>query len=806
MQSLSKKVLILGAGNMGMSISAHFANIGIESFLLDIDPSIEIGFASETQSPMMRSQKLSNRVDRIAKSLLESSPANLYIPENINLINVLDASELPSVVEAADWIIEAVTEKYEVKKNLLQQVQKHRKPGTIISSTSSSISINALASILPTECRHHFLGTHFFKPVRYRRLLEIIPCTDTLPEVLDDVMEFTHKMLGKGVVVAKDSPYFIAARIAAYDILAALYAAEEEGMTVEEVDTIMGPAMGRPESAVFHTADMLGLDAVVSVLQSILLSHSNGKQEFFFPPDFVAGMIEKNWIGDKTGQGFYCHPSEKVDKTLFLDFKTMQYYPLQKPWFPSIGITQLIPDIPNRIKTLISITDRVGQFVWKMLKKTLLFSAGGLQEIADDLVSIDRALKWGYNWELGPFEIWDSIGLNDSVRRMEKEGDCIPPWIEELLSSGRKSFYSGSRTNGILFYDLKTSDSKQLPDTPGTLFLSDRYINNYLVRTNDSANLLDIGDDVVCLEFASDHNAFDDALIDMIWQSVEELEKRFVGLVIGNQGVDFSMGLNLLELMKHAEENNWDVLERHLHNFQNALSVLKYCRKPVIVAPFQRTLMAACEMVLSASQVQAAAETYMGLTEIHFGLLPVGGGIKELLVRSQKQTPALEKKNATEKTVIPCSLRHMFKNLVSARLSNNAQDARKSGFLKDEDQITYNPDRLIFEAKQAVIKKVEDGFFPPEKCVIKVTGTDGYNELINVAADLGKSGEINDYDLYVADKLAKVITGGDVTHGTVVREQHILDLQRENFLLLLGEERTRHRIQYMFKTEALIRS
>ncbi|KKM10882.1 3-hydroxyacyl-CoA dehydrogenase [Clostridiales bacterium PH28_bin88] len=801
------KAMVLGSGVMGSTIAAHLANVGIPTYLLDIVPG-ELTEEEKWKGLTLENPVVRNRLAARGKEgALKARPAAFYVPENADLVSVGNLEDNLSWASEVDWIIEVVVERLDVKRDLFQKLEAYRRPGTIVSSNTSGISINAMAEGRSEDFRRHFLGTHFFNPPRYMRLLEVIPGRDTLPEVVEFMMGFGHRVLGKGVVLAKDTPNFVANRIGVYGMVATINAMVEDGLTVEQVDAITGPAMGRPKSATYRTADLVGLDTFMHVARNVRDSLADpGEKREFLTPEFLEEMLKNRWLGDKSGQGFYKKvKSEQGKEVLSLDYRTLEYRPQQKAKFPSLEAAKAVEDLPKRLKGLVYAQDPAGKFAWKIMKKTLLYSAARVPEIADDIVNIDRGMKWGFNWELGPFEAWDAIGVEESVARMRQEGETIPPLVEKLLAKGYKSFYrkEGGKT---WYFDQESGEYQALSHVPDVIFLPDLKEQRRVVKSNAGASLVDLGDGVACLEFHSKSNAIGSDIVEMIRYSVEEVSKNFAGLVLGNHGKNFSVGANLVLILLEAQDDNWEDLDMMVRQFQGAAMALKHCPKPVVAAPFQMALGGGCEMVLAAHRVQASAETYMGLVEVGVGLLPAGGGTKEMLLRAMERIPS-QPGSQVPLNIDPTSfVARAFENIATAKVSTSGPDAQRLGYLRTTDGITINPDRVIYEAKQAVLAIAREGFKPPQPAKVRVLGRQGYAGLDLMVYTLHQGGYISDYDAHIARKIARVLSGGDVSPGTVVTEQYILDLERENFLSLLGELRTQQRIQHMLATGKPLRN
>jgi len=799
MRQKIKKAAVLGAGAMGSAIAAHLANVGIPSFLLDIVPN-ELTGAEKKKGLTLESPEVRNRFAAAGKKRIqESSPAPLYLKEDADLIKVGNFEDHLSWVSEVDWIVEAVIEDLKAKRDLFGRVIPFLKEEAVVSSNTSGISIRKMCEGFPRDFEERFLGTHFFNPPRYMKLLEIIPSPSTPKTLMEQMANVGEKVLGKGIVFAKDTPNFIGNRIGAYSIAVTIKTMMEEGYRIEEVDQITGPAMGRPKSATFRTADLVGLDVMVHVAKNLYESVPEG--EIFLFPSFAHQMLKNQWLGQKTQQGFYKKvKQEGKEEILVLDYQGLEYRPQAKVNFPSIEMGKNIAHVGERIKSLVTSPDRGGQFAWKVLKKTLLYSAEKIPEISDDVVSIDRAMRWGYNWELGPFETWDAIGVKSSVKRMEKEGDEIPPLVERLLSQGYASFYE-RREGQTLYFDLGAGQYQQIPEKPEIIFLPSLKDRKKTVLSNPGASLVDLGDGVACLEFHSKMNTIGEDTIQMMHNGLREVSEGFDGLVIGNQGENFSAGANLMLVLFEIQDENWDEIERMVKTFQDSLMVVKYFEKPVVAAPFGLTLGGGCEICLSSARIRAAAETYMGLVEVGVGLIPAGGGTKEMLLRFTEGVPP-----GVSADLFPF-VRQAFETVATAKVSTSAKEAKKMGFMKSTDGITINRDDLIQSAKQAVLSMVREGYEPPPpRKRIKVLGEKGYALLEVGLFYMREGGYISQYDEHVAKKLARVFSGGNLPPGSEVTEQYILDLEREAFLSLCGEPRTQERIEYMLKTGRPLRN
>jgi 3-hydroxyacyl-CoA dehydrogenase len=797
-----KKVAVLGAGAMGSAIAAHLANVGIPSFLLDIVPK-EMTEVEKKKGLSLESPEVRNRFAILGKKRAqESSPAAFYWREDADLITVGNFEDHLSWVKQADWIIEAIVEDLNLKRDLFKKLVPFLKEGTVVSSNTSGISIQKMCEGFSRDFEERFLGMHFFNPPRYMRLLEIIPAFSTSKSVVERMADMGERILGKGVVFAKDTPNFIANRIGAFSVAITLKTMAEEGYGIEEVDQITGPAMGRPKSATFRTADLVGLDVMVHVANNLCQALKDEKEkEYFQLPPFIHHMLKNQWLGQKTQQGFYKRvKGEGREDFLVMDYRKLDYRSQEKVSLPSVEMGKNIDDVRERIKTLVLSPDRGGQFAWKTLKKTLLYSAEKIPEISDDVVNIDRGMSWGYNWELGPFEQWDAIGLKSSVERMEKEGEKIPPLVERLLSKGYSSFYE-KKDGRSFFFDLGAGQYQEIKEKPEIIFLPALKDRKKNILSNPGASLIDLGDGVACLEFHSKMNAIGADTIQMARDALKEVGEKFDGMVIGNQGGNFSVGANLMLILFEIQDENWDQIEEYVRVFQDTFMAIKYFEKPVVAAPFGLTLGGGCEICLSSAMVRAAAETYMGLVEVGVGLIPAGGGTKEMLIRCTEGVPA-----GVDADLSPL-VRQAFETVAMAKVATSAKEAQKLGYMRSTDRITVNRDYLIQDAKRTVLEMIKENYRPPQpKRSIKVLGEKGL-ALLQMGLFYMKEGDyISEYDEHVAKKLAHVFSGGNLPDGSEVTEQYILDLEREAFLSLCGEPKTQERIEYMLKTGRPLRN
>ncbi|WP_017434756.1 3-hydroxyacyl-CoA dehydrogenase/enoyl-CoA hydratase family protein [Saccharococcus caldoxylosilyticus] len=780
-----RRAAVLGSGVMGSGIAAHLANVGIPTLLLDIVPR-ELTKEEEAKGLTLEHKEVRNRlVNQALQKLLKQKPAPLMSKSNLSLIEVGNFEDDFHRLAEADWIIEVVVENLDIKKSVFARVDEVRKPGTIVSSNTSGISIEAMAEGRSEDFKKHFLGTHFFNPPRYLKLLEIIPTKDTDPEVVSYMKMFGEEVLGKGVVMAKDTPNFIANRIGTYGLLVTVREMMKGGYSVGEVDSITGPLIGRPKSATFRTLDVVGLDTFIHVANNVFEKVKGEEKEAFRVPDFMKAMLEKGWLGSKSGQGFFVKQGKEIFE---LNYETLEYEPRKKLTTPAVEMSKQAKGLANKLKALVYADDRAGTFLWNITAPVLLYSAKLLGEIADDLAAIDRAMKWGFGWELGPFEMWNAIGVEPSIRKMQAEGMEIPSWVTDMLANGFTSFYQLEKGQ-VFYYDR--GEYKPIEENPKAIYIKRIKEQKGVIKKNSGASLIDLGDDVALLEFHSPNNAIGTDIVQMINYALEEVDRNYKGLVIGNQGKNFCVGANLAMMLMEAQDENYFELELAVRQFQQAMMNIKYSPKPVVAAPFAMTLGGGTEVCLATAHIQAAAETYMGLVEVGVGLIPGGGGNKELYIKHLNSLP-----NGIDFDLQKIANK-VFETIAMAKVSGSAAEARELNFLNQRDGITMNSDHLIYEAKQAVISLYDQGYRPPVRKKVPVVGETGYAALLLGAQSMFHSGYISEHDLKIAKKLAYVIAGGKVPYGTEVDEQYLLDLEREAFLSLIGEPKTQARMQHM---------
>jgi 3-hydroxyacyl-CoA dehydrogenase len=795
------KAAVLGAGTMGAQIAAHLANAGVEVLLLDIAPK-ELTKEEEAKGLTLESKPVRNR---LANAGLEAAkkikPAAFFSPSLVGLVSTGNFEDDLDKAGKADWIIEAVIENLEIKRALFEKLEKVRKPASIISSNTSGISIKAMCEGRSEDFRAHFLGTHFFNPPRYLKLLELIPTADSKDEVLKFIADFCDKRLGKGVVFAKDTPNFIANRIATFSALNTIKVMLEGDYSVEEVDAFTGPLIGRPKSASFRTTDIVGLDVSLYVADNLYKAVPNDeRREDLKAPDFLRELVKRGWTGNKAGQGFYKKTRGEGGKTEYqvLDYKTLEYRPAQKVSLPSIEAAKQLATPAERLRALIYNDDRVGQFLWKTTSQNLIYAANRIPEIADDIVNLDNAVKWGFNFELGTFELWDVIGVEKSVSRMRDEGLAVPEIAEKLLASGKKSFYE-KRDGRQYYFDFESGEYKEIQPRPGVIILKALKEQTNVIKKNAGASLVDLGDGVVCLEFHSKMNAIGGDTVAMINFAVKEVAANFEAMVVGNQSDNFSVGANIMMLLLGIQEGEWDEIALSVRQLQNALMSLRYSAKPTVTAPMGMALGGGCELAMHGDKARAAGETYMGLVEVGVGLIPAGGGVKELVMRSTAGA-------APDEDLFP-RIKKVSETIATAKVSASAVEAKELGFLRATDQISMNRDRLIEDAKQTALAMVKEGYTQPHpRTDIPVMGESALATIKLAIHMMQRGGFISEYDAHVAKKLAHIITGGNLSRKTLVSEQYLLDLEREAFVSLCGERKTQERIQYMLKTGKPLRN
>jgi 3-hydroxyacyl-CoA dehydrogenase len=801
-----EKLVVLGAGTMGARIAAHFANAGVPVLLLDIvPPGLTSGDAAE------RNKIVRAGLDAAKKS----KPAAFFTAALADKISIGNFEDDLQRCKDADWIIEVVAENLNIKKSLLARVAQFRKPGAIVTTNTSGLPVHSIAEGMSEEFQQHWAGTHFFNPPRYLKLVELIPGPKSSPEVLETLAEFCDRRLGKGVVVAKDTPNFIANRIGTFSMLNALRLMNKLGMTIEEVDACTGPAIGQPKSATFRTADIVGLDVLMHVVKNIYETAADDEsREMYKVPAFVEDMAKRKWLGDKTGQGFYKKLRGEGEKEILtLDVNTMEYRPRQKARFASIEAGKTIEATSDRLRALIGpilagqTGDKAQQFLWGSLSEMCLYAARRVPEISDRVEDVDRAMRWGFGWELGPFQIMDTLGVPAFAAQIKKEGRSVPPAIEKLLASGRPSLYSSEKGVTSVF-ELSGGRAKKIEEPAGVILLKSLKDAGKEVERNSGASLIDLGDGVLCCEFHSKMNAIGADLIGMLHKGLKRLETDFDAMVIANQAVNFSVGANLMLVLMGAQEQEWDELHLAVKQFQNANLAIKYAPKPVVTAPQGMALGGGCEVSLHGARIQAAAEAYMGLVETGVGLIPGGGGTKEMMIRAN------ERAGGGEDLDLFHAMKPVFEIIAMAKVGTSAEECRDLGFLRREDGVSMNRDRLVGDAKEVALALVRGGYRPKaanwqegaQTTQIKVLGEQFLSGAKLAIHMMQRGGYITDYDAHVGRKLGNILAGGALSSPQFVSEQYVLDLEREAFVSLCGEKKTQERIAHTLKTGKPLRN
>ena len=795
--SLIRKVAVLGSGVMGSGIAAHVANAGIPVLMLDMIPP-EAGPGEDRSKTSFRNKFALAGLANLKKL----RPAPLFTQAALELIEVGNFDDDLSRIAECDWVVEVVKEDLKVKQDLFARVEPQLKPGAIISSNTSGLSVTGMLQGRSPAFRKSFLVTHFFNPVRYMKLLELVAGPDTEPGVLARMARFGEETLGKGIVWAKDSTNFIANRIGTYGMLRVLRDMQKAELTVEEVDKIFGPAMGRPKSAVFRTTDIVGLDTFVHVAQNCYDTLTKDEErDTFLVPEFVKKMVAARMLGDKTGGGFYKKVKGKDGESEIqaLDLATLTYRPQQKVRFDSLGAAKGVDDVAERIRTVLHGTDKAARFAERVTLDTLAYASRRIPEISDDLVNIDRALRWGFAWDLGPFQVWDAYGVRKGVERMKELGLKPAPWVEQMLASGRESFYGVDGTRDTA-WDIPAKKAAPVKENGRTLRVEHLRRKNGRLEGNDSATLWDMGDGALLLEFHTKMNSIDDGIVEMMNKALDRAEASARGLVIGNDGANFSAGANIMALLMAIKSEDLDSVEKMVSGFQQANQRMRYSPIPVVAAPFGLTLGGGAEVTMGANAIQAAAELYMGLVEVGVGLIPGGGGNLQLLRN-------LYGPFATDRDFDPLPfLKKMFLTIGTAKVATSAEEAREIGFLQRQDGITLNRDFLLSDAKARVLGMADSGFRPPRPTHFRLPGRSGAATVDMMLYDMQVNNQISEYDRHIGQKLAHVITGGDVSAFAPVSEQHLLDLEREAFLSLCGEEKTQDRIAAMLETGKPLRN
>jgi len=783
------KVTVLGSGVMGSRIACHFAGVGLQVLLLDIP------------APDSKDLKSKNKIvnDALAAAV-RSSPSPLYTKDVLKNITTGNFEDNMKDIVSSDWVIEVVIERLDIKKQVFDQVEKYRKPGTLITSNTSGIPIHLMAEGRSDDFKKHFCGTHFFNPPRYLRLLEIIPTEFTDKDVIDFLMHYGDLFLGKTTVLCKDTPAFIANRVGVFSIMSIFHIMDKLDLNVDEIDALTGPIIGRPKSATFRTADVVGIDTLVKVAMGVKENCPNDEaKEIFIIPAWLQKMVDNKWLGDKTGQGFFkkIKGADGQKEILKLNLKTFEYSPRQKTKFATIETAKPIEDLKERIKILSAGKDKAGEFYRQFHYHLFSYISHRIPEISDELYRIDDGMKAGFGWEIGAFETWDVLGVKETVDAMNKDGYHVAPWVNDFIEAGNTSFYkveNGKR----LYYDVSTKKYLPLPGGDSFIILSD--LKEKTVWKNSACNLYDLGDEVVGLQWNTKMGSIGSEVIEALNKSVGIAEEKYKGLVIANEGAQFSAGANVGMIFMLAAEQEYDELDLAIRMFQNTTMRMRYSSIPVVVAPHGLALGGGCELCLHADKVQAAAETYIGLVELGVGLIPGGGGTKEFSLRA---SDAIQH---NEPETIP--LQNRFITIGTAKVSTSAYEAYELGILrKGIDEVSMNQSRRIAEAKQSVIDIFNNGYTQHvQRTDIKVLGRGGLGMLYSGINGMLKGNYISEYDVFIAKKLAYVMCGGDLSEATLVNEQYLLNLEREAFLSLCGEKKTLERLQSVLRTGKPVRN
>ncbi len=786
-----KKVAVLGSGVMGSRIACHFAGIGLQVLLLDMVPK----GAEESTSPSERNKLVNDALQAAVKS----NPSPVFTKEVTKRITTGNFDDQLKDIVGYDWIIEVVVERLDIKQLIYEKVEKFRKPGTLITSNTSGIPIHMLAEGRSEDFKKHFCGTHFFNPPRYLRLLEIIPTPYTDPEITDFLLEYGDLYLGKTTVLCKDTPAFIANRIGVFSIMSIFHIMNQLGLSIDEVDALTGPVIGRPKSATFRTADVVGIDTLVKVAKGVADNCPEDEAKNIFTiPSWLDTVVTNNWLGDKTGQGFFKKLKSAAGKEILtLNLQTMEYGARVKPKFASLETAKPIDDLKQRIKMLNSGTDKAGEFYRLFHYSLFSYISHRIPEISDEIYRLDDAMQAGFGWEIGAFETWDTLGVAKTIQAMKAAGFTPASWVEEMLTAGAESFYkveNGKR----LYYDIPSKSYKVIPGGDAFLILSNHADNT--VWKNSACRLYDIGDGVAGFEWSSKMNSIGGEVLEGLNKAIAISEEKFKGLVIANTGANFSAGANIGMIFMLAIEQEYDELDMAIRMFQNSMMRVRYSSIPVVIAPHALSLGGGCEMNLHADKICAAAETYIGLVELGVGLIPGGGGTKEFALRAGDELHEEEPETVT--------LKKRFFTIATAKVATSAQEAFDMGILrKGHDEVVMNIGRRIAEAKRSVIEIHAEGYaIPVQRTDVKVMGRLGLGAMYAGINGMWRGGYATDHDALVARKLAYVMCGGDLSEPTLVSEQYLLDLEREAFLSLCGEKKTLERIQSVLKSGRPIRN
>jgi 3-hydroxyacyl-CoA dehydrogenase len=786
-----RKVAVLGSGVMGSRIACHFAGIGVQVLLLDMVPK----GAEESTKPAERNKLVNDALQAAVKS----NPSPVFTKDVVKRISTGNFDDNMKDIAGCDWIIEVVVERLDIKQLIYAKVEQFRKPGTLITSNTSGIPIHMMAEGRSEDFKKHFCGSHFFNPPRYLRLLEIIPTPHTDPEVVDFLMQYGDLYLGKTTVLCKDTPAFIANRIGVFSIMSIFHIMNKLGLSIDEVDALTGPIIGRPKSATFRTADVVGIDTLVKVAKGVADNcPADEAKDIFTIPAWLDTVVNNNWLGDKTGQGFFKKTKSAAGKEILtLNLQTMEYGPRVKPKFASIDAAKPVEDLKQRIKMLSASPDKAGEFYRQFHYSLFSYISHRIPEISDEIYRLDDAMMAGFGWEIGAFESWDTVGVVKTVEAMKAAGYKVAAWVDEMISSGATSFYkveAGKR----LYYDVATKTYKAMPG--GDAFIILNHHADKLVWKNSACKLYDIGDGVAGFEWSTKMNSIGGEVLEGLNKAISVAEEKFKGLVIANDGPNFSAGANVGMIFMLAIEQEYDELDMAIRMFQNSMMRVRYSSVPVVTAPHGLSLGGGCEINLHADKICAAAETYIGLVELGVGLIPGGGGTKEFALRAGDELHEDEPETVT--------LKNRFFAIATAKVATSAQEGFDMGILrKGLDEVVMNSGRRIAEAKKSVIEMADQGYsIPQPRKDVKVMGRQGLGAMLAGINGMWRGGYATDHDAVVARKLAYVMCGGDLSSQSLVSEQYLLDLEREAFLSLCGEKKTLERIQSVLKSGRPIRN
>ena len=800
MKRIIRKVAILGSGVMGSRIACHFAGVGLQVLLLDIAPK-DLTPAEMAKQLSIDSRVVKNRiVNEALAAAITSNPSPVYTKDVVKKITTGNFTDNLKDISNCDWVIEVVVERLDIKQAIFTEVEKYRKPGTLITSNTSGIPIHLMAEGRTADFKQHFCGTHFFNPPRYLRLLEIIPTPFTDLEVVDFLMDYGSLQLGKTTVLCKDTPAFIANRIGVFGIMSIMHAMEKLALSIDDIDALTGPVIGRPKSATFRTADVVGIDTLVKVAKGVYdnCPQDEAKTQFVIPA-WLNKMVDSNWLGDKTGQGFFkkMKGAGGEKEILTLNLQTLEYGVRQKPRFATLEAAKPIDDLKARLKILCAGTDKAGEFYRLFHYNLFAYISNRIPEISDELYRIDDGMMAGFGWEIGAFESWDALGVAKTVTAMKAQGFTIAPWVEEMMASGCTTFYT-LQNGKRLYYDVSTKAYRPIPGADA--FIVMKNFTNETVWKNSACRTYHLGDDVLGLEWYTKMGSIGGEVLEGIQKSISLAEEKYKGLVIANEGNNFSAGANVAMIFMLAIEQDYEEIDMAIRQFQQTMMRVRYSGIPVVLAPHGLALGGGCEICLHADKVIAAAETYTGLVEVGIGVIPGGGGTKEFVLRAADETHSGE--------VDTLTLQNRFLTIATAKVATSAAEAFELGiYRKGKDQVSVNGDRRIAEAKQTVIELYNDGYIMPvQRTDIKVLGRAALGTMLAGINGMFKGNYATAHDVTVAKKLAYVMCGGDLSEPTLVSEQYLLNLEREAFLRLTGEKKTLERIQSVLKTGKPLRN